>query len=191
GRLRAFGGPGARAPVAPQRRAPVTAPAALISPEPPRRPMPSLPSPADPAARYAAVLDTTAGEIRVDLLAADAPQTVGNFLGLARSGFYDGTIFHRVIPDFMIQGGCPKGTGTGGPGYQFGDEINEHRLVRGTLAMANAGPGTNGSQFFIVTAESTPWLDGHHTAFGRVTSGQEVVDAIGTTRTGRNDRPLE
>ena len=153
--------------------------------------MPSLPSPADPAARYTAVLDTTAGEISVELLAADAPQTVGNFVGLARSGFYDGTIFHRVIPDFMIQGGCPKGTGTGGPGYQFGDEINEHQLVRGTLAMANAGPNTNGSQFFIVTAESTPWLDGHHTAFGRVSSGQDVVDAIGTTRTGRNDRPVE
>ena len=100
-------------------------------------------------------------------------------------------IFHRVIPDFMIQGGCPKGIGTGGPGYNFKDEINEHKLVKGSLAMANAGPNTNGSQFFIVTAESTPWLDGNHTNFGRVVAGQDVVDTIGTTATGANDRPVE
>ena len=101
---------------------------------------------------------------------------MGNFVGLARQGFYDGTIFHRVIPDFMIQGGCPKGTGTGGPGYDFADEINDRKLVKGTLAMANAGPNTNGSQFFIVTAEATPWLDGAHTGFGRVVGGEDVVD---------------
>jgi cyclophilin family peptidyl-prolyl cis-trans isomerase len=152
--------------------------------------MPKLPPPADPDRRYVAVLDTSAGEIRCELFAADAPQTVGNFVGLAGQGFYDGTIFHRVIADFMIQGGCPQGTGTGGPGYQFADEINDHKLVRGTLAMANAGPNTNGSQFFLVTAEATPWLDGHHTAFGRVVSGQEVLDAIGATPTARGDRPV-
>jgi cyclophilin family peptidyl-prolyl cis-trans isomerase len=152
--------------------------------------MPELPTPADPGRRYVAVLDTSAGEIRCELFAAEAPQTVGNFVGLAGQGFYDGTIFHRVIADFMVQGGCPQGTGTGGPGYQFADEINDHKLVRGTLAMANAGPNTNGSQFFLVTAAATPWLDGHHTAFGRVISGQEVLDAIGATPTARGDRPV-
>jgi cyclophilin family peptidyl-prolyl cis-trans isomerase len=153
--------------------------------------MPQLPPPADRDATYTAVLDTSAGEIRVELWPDAAPQTVGNFVGLARQGFYDNTIFHRVIRDFMIQGGDPKGTGTGGPGYDFPDEINEHKLVRGTLAMANAGPNTNGSQFFIVTAEETPWLDGAHTAFGRVIGGHEVVEAIGTTPTGPGDRPRE
>lgn len=117
--------------------------------------MPSLPPPADLNVTYTAIFDTSEGEIRCDLHAADSPQTVGNFVGLAESGFYDGLIFHRVIKDFMIQGGCPTGTGTGGPGYQFADEINSHKLVNGSLAMANAGPNTNGSQFFIVTAEST------------------------------------
>jgi cyclophilin family peptidyl-prolyl cis-trans isomerase len=116
---------------------------------------------------------------------------VGNFVGLAREGFYDGTVFHRVIADFMIQGGCPQGTGTGGPGYTFADEINDEKLVGGVLAMANAGPNTNGSQFFIITAPATPWLDGAHTGFGRVVGGQEVVDALGTTPTGRGDRPRE
>ena len=115
----------------------------------------------------------------------------GNFVGLARQGFYDGTIFHRVIRDFMIQGGCPKGTGTGGPGYDFKDEINDEKLVGGVLAMANAGPNTNGSQFFIVTAAATPWLDGAHTGFGQVIGGQDVVDALGTTPTGPGDRPRE
>jgi cyclophilin family peptidyl-prolyl cis-trans isomerase len=153
--------------------------------------MPELPPPADTSVTYTAVLETSAGEIRCELFAADSPQTVGNFVGLARQGFYDGTIFHRVIANFMIQGGCPRGTGTGGPGYQFADEINERKLVRGSLAMANAGPNTNGSQFFIVTAEATPWLDGNHTNFGHVVSGQEVVNAIGTTATDRGDRPVE
>jgi cyclophilin family peptidyl-prolyl cis-trans isomerase len=153
--------------------------------------MPELPPPADPSTSYTAVIDTSAGEIRVELWPEAAPQTVGNFVGLARQGFYDDTVFHRVIPDFMIQGGCPKGTGTGGPGYAFPDEINERKLVKGTLAMANAGPNTNGSQFFIVTAEATPWLDGAHTGFGSVVGGADVVAAIGTTATGSGDRPRE
>lgn len=151
--------------------------------------MASLPPPADTNAKYTATIETTAGEIVIDLWADKAPQTVGNFVGLARDGYYDGTIFHRVIPDFMIQGGCPQGTGRGGPGYVFGDEINDRPLVRGVLAMANAGPGTNGSQFFIITAEATPWLDGKHTGFGEVTSGMDVVDAIESTETGPGDRP--
>ena len=153
--------------------------------------MPELPPPADPTASYTAVIETSAGEIRVELWPEAAPQTVGNFVGLARQGFYDDTVFHRVIPDFMIQGGCPKGTGTGGPGYAFPDEINDRKLVKGTLAMANAGPNTNGSQFFIVTAEATPWLDGAHTSFGAVVGGADVVEAIGTTATGPGDRPRE
>jgi len=153
--------------------------------------MPELPPPADAGTRYTAVLDTSAGEITLELWADAAPQTVGNFVGLARQGFYDGTIFHRIIHDFMIQGGCPKGTGTGGPGYDFPDEINAHKLVKGTLAMANAGPNTNGSQFFIVTAAATPWLDGKHTAFGQVTGGQDVVDAIQSVDRDGRDRPTE
>ena len=153
--------------------------------------MPELPPPADPSTSYTAVIDTSAGEIRVELWPEAAPQTVGNFVGLARQGFYDDTVFHRVIPDFMVQGGCPKGTGTGGPGYNFPDEINERKLVKGTLAMANAGPNTNGSQFFIVTAEATPWLDGAHTGFGAVVGGADVIEAIGTTATGPGDRPRE
>jgi cyclophilin family peptidyl-prolyl cis-trans isomerase len=153
--------------------------------------MPELPPPAAPDDRYTAVIETSAGEIRLELWADVAPQTVGNFVGLARQGFYDGTVFHRVIRDFMIQGGCPKGTGTGGPGYDFADEINGRKLVKGALAMANAGPNTNGSQFFIVTAESTPWLDGAHTGFGRVIAGEDVVEEIGTTPTGPGDRPRQ
>lgn len=153
--------------------------------------MPSLPPPADENATYTATIVTNAGEIVVDLWAAQAPQTVGNFVGLARDGFYDGTTFHRVIPDFMIQGGCPQGTGRGGPGYVFADEINDRPLVRGVLAMANAGPGTNGSQFFLITAPSTPWLDGKHTGFGEITAGMDVVDAIEGTPTGPGDRPVE
>ena len=152
--------------------------------------MAQLPPPADPTAKYVAVFTTTAGEIRCELFADAAPQTVGNFVGLANAGYYDGTIFHRVIPDFMVQGGCPQGTGTGGPGYNFKDEINDHKIVKGTLAMANAGPGTNGSQFFLVTAAATPWLDGAHTAFGRIIDGDDVLTALGTTPTGRNDRPV-
>jgi peptidyl-prolyl cis-trans isomerase B (cyclophilin B) len=136
-----------------------------------------------------ATLHTNHGEIALELFDGDAPTTVENFTKLAREGFYDGVIFHRVIPDFMIQGGDPTGTGTGGPGYQFEDEINENKVVRGALAMANAGPNTNGSQFFIVTTESAPWLDGKHTVFGQVTSGMDVVDAIsGVSRDGR-DKP--
>ena len=136
-----------------------------------------------------ATLHTNHGPIEVELFDDDAPKTVENFTKLARDGFYDGVIFHRVIPDFMIQGGDPTGTGTGGPGYQFEDEINEHKVVRGALAMANAGPDTNGSQFFIVTTESAPWLDGKHTVFGRVTDGMDVVDAISAVDTDARDRP--
>ena len=138
-----------------------------------------------------ATLHTNAGAITVELFDDDAPKTVANFRKLAGDGFYDGLIFHRVIQDFMVQGGCPEGTGTGGPGYTFEDEINEHKVVRGALAMANAGPGTNGSQFFIVTTEAAPWLDGKHTVFGEVTEGMDSVDAIEGTAIGAGDRPLE
>jgi cyclophilin family peptidyl-prolyl cis-trans isomerase len=138
-----------------------------------------------------AVLKTSEGPIELELYPVEAPKTVENFTKLASDGFYDGLTFHRVIPDFMIQGGCPEGTGRGGPGYQFEDEINEHKVVRGALAMANAGPNTNGSQFFIVTAEATPHLDGKHTVFGRVTSGQDVVDRISEVDRDGSDRPLD
>jgi peptidyl-prolyl cis-trans isomerase B (cyclophilin B) len=138
-----------------------------------------------------ATLTTNHGDIVIDLFDDDAPKTVENFRKLAEDGYYDGLIFHRVIPDFMIQGGCPQGTGTGGPGYTFEDEINEHKIVRGALAMANAGPNTNGSQFFIVTTAEAPWLDGKHTVFGRVTDGMDAVDAIEATPTGAGDRPVE
>jgi cyclophilin family peptidyl-prolyl cis-trans isomerase len=131
------------------------------------------------------------GDIELELFEDDAPRTVENFVTLASDGFYDGLVFHRVIPDFMIQAGCPNGTGTGGPGYTFEDEFNQRRIVRGTLAMANAGPNTNGSQFFIVTADATPWLDGKHTAFGQVTGGMDVVDEIQSTATDARDRPVE
>jgi cyclophilin family peptidyl-prolyl cis-trans isomerase len=138
-----------------------------------------------------ATLHTTHGAIALELFDEDAPKTVENFKRLAADGFYDGIIFHRVIPDFMIQGGCPQGTGTGGPGYTFEDEINDHKIIRGTLAMANAGPNTNGSQFFLVTAEATPWLDGKHTAFGRVVDGMDAVDKIEGVETGPGDRPID
>ena len=138
-----------------------------------------------------ATLQTNAGAIVLELHDEDAPKTVENFRKLAGEGFYDGLIFHRVIPDFMIQGGCPEGTGTGGPGYTCEDEFNEHKVVRGALAMANAGPNTNGSQFFIVTTASAPWLDGKHTVFGQVVEGMDAVDAIESTQTGPGDRPLE
>src|SRR5204862_688965 len=134
-----------------------------------------------------ATLHTNHGAIAVELYGEDAPKTVENFVKLARDGFYDGVIFHRVIPDFMIQGGDPTGTGTGGPGYTFEDEFNQHKVERGALAMANAGPNTNGSQFFVVTAEATPWLDGKHTVFGRVTNGMDVVDEISKADTDAND----
>ena len=138
-----------------------------------------------------AILHTNHGDITVELFDDDAPKTVANFTKLAGDGFYDGVIFHRVIPDFMIQGGDPQGTGTGGPGYTFEDEINDHKVERGALAMANAGPNTNGSQFFIVTTEATPWLDGKHTVFGRVTDGMEVADAISAVPTDSQDKPRE
>jgi len=137
-----------------------------------------------------AKLTTSEGTIEIELFPEDAPKTVDNFTKLARDGFYDGLIFHRVIPDFMIQGGCPLGTGTGGPGYKFEDEINQHKAVKGSLAMANSGPNTNGSQFFIITADATPWLDGKHTVFGQVTSGQDVVDSISEVARNASDRPL-
>jgi cyclophilin family peptidyl-prolyl cis-trans isomerase len=138
-----------------------------------------------------ATLHTNHGAIELELFPDDAPKTVQNFEELARKGFYDGVIFHRVIPDFMIQGGDPTGTGTGGPGYTFEDEPNDQKVVRGALAMANAGPNTNGSQFFIVTADACPWLDGKHTVFGRVTSGMEVVDRISELPRDPRDKPRE
>ena len=139
----------------------------------------------------AATLHTNHGAISVELFDEDAPKTVENFRTLAGEGFYDGLVFHRVIRDFMIQGGDPEGTGRGGPGYTFEDEFNHHKVERGALAMANAGPNTNGSQFFIVTTTAAPWLDGKHTVFGRVTGGMEAVDAIEAQPTGAGDRPLE
>jgi len=136
-----------------------------------------------------ATMHTNHGPIAIELFSDDAPKTVANFEKLAGDGFYNGVIFHRVIPDFMIQGGDPTGTGSGGPGYQFEDEFNDQKVVRGVLAMANSGPNTNGSQFFIVTADACPWLDGKHTVFGRVTDGMDVVDTIaGLDRDGR-DKP--
>jgi cyclophilin family peptidyl-prolyl cis-trans isomerase len=138
-----------------------------------------------------ATLHTNRGPIAVELFDEDAPRTVDNFLTLSKEGYYDGLTFHRVIKDFMIQGGCPEGTGTGGPGYEFEDEINRHKIVRGAVAMANRGPDTNGSQFFIVTTEAAPWLDGKHTVFGRVQAGMETVDAIEATETGAQDRPVD
>ena len=136
-------------------------------------------------------MHTSEGVIEIELFADDATKTVENFTRLAGEGFYDGLAFHRVIPDFMIQGGCPNGTGTGGPGYTFEDEFNDHKVVRGALAMANSGPHTNGSQFFIVTADACPWLDGKHTVFGRVTGGMEVVDRMESIETDGRDRPLQ
>jgi peptidyl-prolyl cis-trans isomerase B (cyclophilin B) len=133
----------------------------------------------DPNKTYVATFETSRGPIVVDLFPKDAPNTVNNFVFLAREGFYNGTKFHRVIPDFMIQGGDPEGTGRGGPGYKFADEVknNPRKHQRGSLSMANAGPNTNGSQFFI-THIATDWLNGKHTVFGQVRSGQEVVDAV-------------
>jgi cyclophilin family peptidyl-prolyl cis-trans isomerase len=138
-----------------------------------------------------ATLSTSMGDIQVELFTDKMPVTAGNFVKLAKSGFYDGLHFHRVIKDFMIQGGCPQGTGTGGPGYTFEDEFNDHKVVRGALAMANAGPNTNGSQFFIVTIGEAGWLDGKHTVFGEVSSGMDAVDAIEGVQTGPGDRPEE
>ena len=139
----------------------------------------------------AATMTTSEGAIELELFDDDAPKTVANFTKLATDGYYDGLGFHRVIPDFMIQGGCPRGDGTGGPGYTFEDELSGHPVARGYLAMANAGPNTNGSQFFIVTTDAAPWLDGKHTVFGRVSSGMDAVDAIEGAETGAQDRPLQ
>jgi peptidyl-prolyl cis-trans isomerase B (cyclophilin B) len=138
-----------------------------------------------------AILHTNHGDITVELFDADAPKTVENFTKLAGDSFYDGVIFHRVIKDFMIQGGDPTGTGRGGPGYTFDDEQNDKKIVRGALAMANAGPNTNGSQFFIVTTDAAPWLDGKHTVFGQVVDGMDVVDKIEGGDTDHNDRPKQ
>ncbi len=136
-----------------------------------------------------AKMNTSEGTIGIELFDEDAPKTVENFRKLAADGFYDGVIFHRIIKDFMIQGGDPTGTGTGGPGYKFEDEFNDHKIVRGALAMANSGPNTNGSQFFIVTADECSWLDGKHTVFGQVTDGMDVVDKIESAKTGNHDKP--
>jgi cyclophilin family peptidyl-prolyl cis-trans isomerase len=136
-------------------------------------------------------MTTNHGPIVFEMFDDDAPKTVENFRKLSAGGFYDGLTFHRIIEGFMIQGGCPQGTGTGGPGYEFEDEINQHKVIRGALAMANAGPDTNGSQFFIVTKDEAPWLDGKHTVFGRVTSGMEVVDTLEALPTDPRDRPRE
>jgi cyclophilin family peptidyl-prolyl cis-trans isomerase len=137
-----------------------------------------------------ATIHTSAGPIQIELFPDAVPKTVENFAKLAADGFYNGLIFHRVIPDFMVQAGCPRGDGTGGPGYQFDDEPSSHPVARGSLAMANAGPNTNGSQFFIVTADSCPWLDGKHTVFGQVADGQEIVDRISLVERDGRDRPL-
>lgn len=146
----------------------------------------------DPSKTYTASIRTNHGAITVELFASQAPVTVNNLVFLTREGFYDGVIFHRVIPGFMIQGGDPTGTGTSGPGYQFQDEFVPELVFDqpGILAMANSGPGTNGSQFFITVAP-TPQLNGRHTIFGRVSAGQEIVDTISTVRTGSGDRPID
>jgi peptidyl-prolyl cis-trans isomerase B (cyclophilin B) len=138
-----------------------------------------------------ATMSTNHGDITFELYDDAAPKTVENFRKLSEDGYYDGLTFHRIIRDFMIQGGCPEGTGTGGPGYTFEDEFNDHKVTRGALAMANAGPNTNGSQFFIVTVAAAPWLDGKHTVFGRVTDGMDVVDKLEGLPTDARDRPRE
>jgi cyclophilin family peptidyl-prolyl cis-trans isomerase len=140
-----------------------------------------------------AVFHTNHGPVRIELLDEQAPDTVGNFKELAGKGFYDGLTFHRVIEGFMVQAGCPRGDGTGGPGYTFPDEQSalELPVVRGALAMANAGPDSNGSQFFIVTADSCEWLNGKHAVFGRVTEGIDVVDEISRVDTDARDRPRD
>jgi len=142
----------------------------------------------DPAHTYSATIDTSAGVMTAELFAAEAPKTVNNFVFLARDGFYDGVIFHRVIPAFMIQGGDPTGTGRGGPGYKFNDEPVRRTYNRGILAMANAGPNTNGSQFFVMHADYG--LPPNYTIFGRLTSGEDVLDKIATAPTGAQDRPV-
>ncbi|MEA3559228.1 MAG: peptidylprolyl isomerase [Candidatus Thermoplasmatota archaeon] len=141
-------------------------------------------------AKYAKI-DTTMGTIIAKLETEKAPITTENFMKLANSGFYNGLVWHRVIPDFMIQGGCPKGTGTGGPGYNIKDEFHpELSNSKGALSMANAGPNTGGSQFFIVTKNGgTPWLNNHHSVFGFVVQGQDIADKISMVQKGPGDRP--
>ena len=136
-------------------------------------------------------MNANEGSIVFELFDDAAPKTVENFVKLAKDGFYDGLSFHRIIKDFMVQGGCPQGTGTDGPGYTFEDEINDHKIVRGALAMANAGPDTNGSQFFIVTTSAAPWLDGKHTVFGEVKTGMDIVDKLEAIPTDGRDRPQQ
>lgn len=143
----------------------------------------------DVAKSYTATINTSKGTMVAELFVDEAPQTVNNFVFLAREGFYDGVIFHRVIPNFMIQGGDPTGTGSGGPGYRFNDERVQRKYLRGTLAMANAGRNTNGSQFFVMHNDYQ--LPPSYTIFGKLLSGEDVVDAIASTRTGANDRPVE
>ncbi|MDO8211909.1 peptidylprolyl isomerase [Conexibacter sp. CPCC 206217] len=138
-----------------------------------------------------ATMHTSHGAIVIELFDEDAPKTVENFRRLSTDGYYDGLTFHRVIRDFMVQGGCPEGTGTGGPGYEFEDEINDHKIERGALAMANRGPNTNGSQFFLVTVDAAPWLDGKHTVFGKIVEGMDALDAIEGLETDARDRPVE
>jgi cyclophilin family peptidyl-prolyl cis-trans isomerase len=162
-------------------------------------PMRTLKDQEDLAKDYSqAIIKTNLGNITVKFYGEESPITVNNFMNLAKSGFYNGTKFHRIIKDFMIQGGDPNSKGdetnsygTGGPAYKFSDEFNTHKLVEGSLAMANAGPGTNGSQFFIVTIPATPWLDGLHTNFGQVTAGMDIVKKIEGVKTGARDIPVE
>ncbi|HET7737025.1 MAG TPA: peptidylprolyl isomerase [Tepidiformaceae bacterium] len=142
----------------------------------------------DPAKSYTATIETSAGQMVAELYVGDAPRTVNNFVFLAKDGFYDGVIFHRVIKGFMIQGGDPTGTGRGGPGYRFDDEPVKRSYDRGTLAMANAGPNTNGSQFFVMHADYG--LPPNYTVFGKLTSGEEALDTIATAPTGAQDRPI-
>ncbi|MCG2695473.1 peptidylprolyl isomerase [Candidatus Parcubacteria bacterium] len=143
-------------------------------------------------------MKTNFGDIKVEFYGQESPLTVNNFLNLAKIGFYNNTKFHRVMKDFMIQGGDPNSKdddwsndGTGGPGYSFQDEFNSHKLVRGSLAMANSGPNTNGSQFFIVTSEATPWLDNKHTNFGYVVEGMDIVEKIEAVEVNEQDHPVE
>jgi cyclophilin family peptidyl-prolyl cis-trans isomerase len=143
----------------------------------------------DAARKYTARIETSEGEMTAELFASEAPQTVNNFVFLAREGFYDGVIFHRVIPGFMIQGGDPTGSGRGGPGYRFNDEPVSRKYSRGILAMANAGPNTNGSQFFVMHADYN--LPPNYTIFGRLTSGEDVLDKIAAAKTGAQDRPID
>jgi cyclophilin family peptidyl-prolyl cis-trans isomerase len=145
----------------------------------------------DSKKKYTAVMKTSKGDIKFKLYSNSTPITVNNFVYLAKNKFYDGVVFHRIIKDFMVQGGDPLGNGTGGPGYSFKDEVSDKKLVKGSLAMANAGPNTNGSQFFIVTAKDTPWLDGKHTNFGEVIEGLDILEKIEDSQTDRNDRPLD